>query len=139
MRGLAQGGPAGTPGGLEAEVDAMIVVIVGDWRVQAISWRPSGADPATVRARRRRGGAFLDALVHPFRDAGRKLETVVVYDPISPSDGVCTYVRDHPAALLAVSSHARTGLARIVWGSTAAAIVNRSASPVLVVPRVEEP
>lgn len=45
------------------------------------------------------------------------------------------YLLDNPAFHLVVSSHARTGLSRIVFGSAAAAIVHHNTAPVLVVPR----
>jgi nucleotide-binding universal stress UspA family protein len=79
--------------------------------------------------------AFLDNLVEPFRSQGHELVAVPWYDPVSPAEGLHTYLREHPAFLVAVSSHARVGLTRVVFGSTAAAIVHRSPSPVLVVPR----
>jgi nucleotide-binding universal stress UspA family protein len=79
--------------------------------------------------------AFLDNFVEPFRRQGDELTAVPWYDPVSPAEGMHAYLREHPAFLVVVSSHARAGLARIVFGSTAAAIVHRSPSPVLVVPR----
>ncbi len=60
--------------------------------------------------------------------------TEVVYDPISPADGIRTYLDQHPAGLVAVTTHARTGLARAVFGSQAASIVRVSPVPVLTVP-----
>jgi nucleotide-binding universal stress UspA family protein len=78
---------------------------------------------------------FLDRLVAPLREAGHPVETLALYDPISPAEGLEQHLKNHPASLVVVSSHARTGLARLVFGSVAAAIVRRSPSPVLVVPR----
>jgi nucleotide-binding universal stress UspA family protein len=79
--------------------------------------------------------AFLAQLLAPLQDDGAEVEGVAIYDPISPADGVVTYMEDHPQYLLVVSSHAREGIARLVFGSTAAAIVHRSRAPVLVAPR----
>ncbi|MCU1462136.1 MAG: hypothetical protein JWO37_2211 [Acidimicrobiales bacterium] len=79
--------------------------------------------------------AFLDAQVAPLRGEGEDVETQVVWDPISPAAGLAVFLRDDPAFLLVIASHARTGLARAVFGSVAAAIVRTSPSPVLVVPR----
>jgi nucleotide-binding universal stress UspA family protein len=79
--------------------------------------------------------AFLDGLVAPARRQGHKVEALPLYDPISPASGLELYLRDNPATLVVVASHARTGPTRIVFGSEAAAIVRRSPSPVLVVPR----
>jgi nucleotide-binding universal stress UspA family protein len=64
-----------------------------------------------------------------------EVETKAIYDSISPSVGLCSYLRDRPAWLVAVGSHARTGVERLVFGSVAAAIVRCSLVPVLVVPR----
>jgi nucleotide-binding universal stress UspA family protein len=77
--------------------------------------------------------AYLASVVR-----GLAVTTRAVYDPVGPVDGVISYVEEHPAAMLAVASHARTGAARFLLGSTAAAIVRRSPYPVLVVPRRED-
>ena len=79
--------------------------------------------------------AFLEGLVAPVRQQGHKVEALPLYDPISPASGLELYLRDNPATMVVVASHARTGPTRIVFGSEAAAIVRRSPSPVLVVPR----
>ena len=78
---------------------------------------------------------FLDRLVAPLREQGQEVETLALFDPISPAEGLEIYLKEHPASLVVVSSHARTGPTRLVFGSVAAAIVRRSPSPVLVVPR----
>ena len=62
------------------------------------------------------------------------LETFVVYDPISAADGMKDYLAAHPTGLIAVTSHLRDPLARLVLGSGAADIVHTSTAPVLVVP-----
>lgn len=79
--------------------------------------------------------AFLEQLVEPARRQGHKVETLALYDPISPASGLELYLRDNPVTMVVVASHARTGPTRIVFGSEAAAIVRRSPSPVLMVPR----
>ena len=56
------------------------------------------------------------------------------YDPISPASGVRTYLDQNPAGLIAVTTHARTGLRRVLLGADAAAIVHASTAPALVVP-----
>ena len=78
---------------------------------------------------------FLDGLVAPLREQGQEVETLALFDPISPAEGLEAHLKEHPASLVVVSSHARTGPTRLVFGSVAAAIVRRSPSPVLVVPR----
>ena len=62
------------------------------------------------------------------------LETVVVYDAVSAAAGMKDYLHAHPAGLIAVTSHVRDQLARLVFGSGAADIVHTSTAPALVVP-----
>lgn len=57
--------------------------------------------------------AFLEDLVEPIRDQRPDVETVAVYDPISPAEGVRRYLRDDPAFLLVVSSRPHSGPARV--------------------------
>jgi nucleotide-binding universal stress UspA family protein len=77
---------------------------------------------------------FLRVLATRVRKRYDAVETRALYDPVSVAEGMRTYLREHPAQLLVVSSHARTGLQRAVFGSDAADIVRMSPSPVLVVP-----
>jgi nucleotide-binding universal stress UspA family protein len=79
--------------------------------------------------------AFLEGLVAPIHQQGHKAEALALYDPISPASGLDLYLRGNPATMVVVASHAQSGPTRIVFGSEAAAIVRRSPSPVLVVPR----
>ena len=62
------------------------------------------------------------------------LETVVVYDPISPGDGMKDYLGSHPAGLVVVTSLLRDPVDRLLHGSGAAGIVQTATAPVLVVP-----
>jgi nucleotide-binding universal stress UspA family protein len=89
---------------------------------------------------RRRHGPDEDADGYVRRVAERwavelpGLETSVVYDPISPGDGMKDYLSSHPAGLVAVTSRLRDPLGRLVHGSGAAGIVQSSTAPVLVIP-----
>jgi nucleotide-binding universal stress UspA family protein len=82
---------------------------------------------------------YLEAAAAPLRSEGHAVETCAVYDPVSPAAGVRDYVWQHPASLVAVASHARTGTARLLLGSVAAEIVGSVVSPVLVIPRPDAP
>jgi nucleotide-binding universal stress UspA family protein len=62
------------------------------------------------------------------------VDTRVVYDPIGPGQGLQSYQDEQPTGLIAVTTHARTGLNRAVFGAGAAAMVHWSRSPALVVP-----
>lgn len=47
-------------------------------------------------------------------------------------EGIVEHLRDSDAALVAISTHGATGLARLVAGSVAMGVVHRSPCPVLV-------
>jgi nucleotide-binding universal stress UspA family protein len=77
---------------------------------------------------------FLAALVEPHLAAGRDLEAVVRYDPVSVWGGLYRYLLDRPAMLLVVNTRSWTSRRRLALGSVSATIVRHSPSPVLVVP-----
>ena len=51
----------------------------------------------------------------------------------SPADEICSEARDWGADVVVLSTHGRTGLARLVLGSVANQVVNHSCCPVLLV------
>jgi nucleotide-binding universal stress UspA family protein len=77
---------------------------------------------------------FLSVLATRARKQHEPVETRALYDPTGVAEGLRTFLREHPAQLVVISSHARTGLQRAVFGSVAANLVRVSPSPVLVVP-----
>jgi nucleotide-binding universal stress UspA family protein len=89
---------------------------------------------------RRRFGPEADAdqyiteLATKWSDAAIDVSGQVVYDPISPAEGVATYLDDVPAGLITLTTHARSGFSRLFAGANAAAIVRSSVVPALVVP-----
>jgi len=79
--------------------------------------------------------AYVGRLATRWREAaGTEVDGRAVEDPIGPADGLEVHLREHPAGLVALTTHAREGLRRVVLGSGAAAIISRSSAPVLVVP-----
>jgi nucleotide-binding universal stress UspA family protein len=80
---------------------------------------------------------FLDRVVARYRAQGFEIATHAVYDPVSPVAGVHDYLLLHPAALVAVGSRPRAGVARAIFGSTASGVVRESTAPVLVIPRTD--
>lgn len=77
---------------------------------------------------------FLRVLATRARREIADVEVRALYDPVSVADGMQTFLREHPAELVVVSTHGYTGIPRAVFGSVAADIVRVSPSPVLVVP-----
>jgi nucleotide-binding universal stress UspA family protein len=100
-------------------------------------------EPVTGGPTRRRFGpdgdaeGVLDALVEPFRAGGRRVDTIVRYDPVSVWSGLYRSLLDHPPSLVVTNTRSRAGLRRLVFGSVAATIVRHSPCPVLVVPRTD--
>lgn len=81
---------------------------------------------------------YVERLADQWRDAAMAVDTHVVYDPIGPAPGLQVYLDQQPAGLIAVTTHARTGLRRALLGASAAAMVRSSTIPVLVVPLTDQ-
>jgi nucleotide-binding universal stress UspA family protein len=78
---------------------------------------------------------FVEEVVAPLRTRASRIDARAVYDPISPASGLRHYLRDHPAALVAVGGRLRHGFKRSALGSISAAMIRQSFAPTLVVPR----
>jgi len=77
---------------------------------------------------------YIEELAQRWRSVVPDLSAQVVYDPIGPGRGIEAHLRGEPADLVAVTTHARTGLERVLLGSGAANVIQHSTAPVLVVP-----
>jgi nucleotide-binding universal stress UspA family protein len=98
---------------------------------------PVPAPMGSGLARRRFGPdgdpeGFLESLITEPRARGAAVSARVLWDPISPADGVRAFLREHPTTLVIVDTHASRGVARMFTGSVAASIVHTSPAPVLV-------
>jgi len=78
--------------------------------------------------------AYVERLGDKWSGGAVPVDTQVVYDPIGAGQGLQAYQDQHPTGLIAVTTHARTGLQRVVFGAGAAGMVYWSRTPVLVVP-----
>lgn len=65
---------------------------------------------------------------------GLAIDVHLEEDPIGVVDGVRSYLAKHPAGLVVVAAHVRTGVDRLVHGSTAAGISASSSIATLVIP-----
>lgn len=77
---------------------------------------------------------YIDELVERWQGRAADVNGEVVLDPISPASGLRTHLAQEPAGLVAVTSHVRSGIKRVMLGATAASIVHASEAPCLVVP-----
>jgi nucleotide-binding universal stress UspA family protein len=78
-------------------------------------------------------GNYLGSLVQRWQRPGLQVRGRTVHDD-SPARAIVGLVEDAPAGLLVVTTHARTGLPRMAFGSVTTAVVRSSPLPVLVVP-----
>ena len=77
---------------------------------------------------------YVQRLGERWAGAAVPVDTHVVYDPIGPGQGIQAYQDQEPTGLIAVTTHARTGLRRVVLGAGAADMVHWSRTPALVIP-----
>ena len=76
---------------------------------------------------------YIEALVEQWGDVA-DVDGEVVRDPIGPASGLRAHLDQRPAGLVAVTTHARSGMQRALLGATAASIVHASVVPCLVAP-----
>jgi nucleotide-binding universal stress UspA family protein len=77
---------------------------------------------------------YVAGLAQQWQLDGVEVTGAVEYDPIGPAAGLAAHLERQPAGLVAVTTHARAGLARLVLGSSSASIMHASVAPVIVVP-----
>ena len=98
--------------------------------------------PTAVRAARgqaRYGGhaepaTYIEELVERLRSQLPDVDGEVVRDPIGAAGGIRAHLDRRPAGLVALTTHARSGLQRVMLGAAAASIVHASVAPCLVSP-----
>lgn len=79
-------------------------------------------------------------LLEPILDAAEKAEVESVEAVVEgrPHEKLVDYIEDNDIDLVVMGSHGKTGLSRILLGSTAEKVVRHSPAPVLTVPEREE-
>lgn len=74
---------------------------------------------------------YLDTWVDTFRDKGLAADKILLRG--LPVDGIIRAGEETNADLIAMTSQGRTGLAQVVYGSTASGVLNRVSRPLLLV------
>jgi nucleotide-binding universal stress UspA family protein len=97
---------------------------------------PAPLEPDRHARRYGGGGAesYVEALVRRWQGHAPEVNGRVVKDPIGPPSGIRAHLDREPAGLVAMTTHARSGMQRLRLGAAAASIVHASTSPCLVVP-----
>ncbi len=101
------------------ELDPMIVGVIDPAKV------PAGFGPASEN----------NAVARMADSMGILTKRPVSYDTLhgsDPADAIVDYARGYNAAMIALATHARTGIDRVFHDSVAMAVVRRASCPVLV-------
>jgi nucleotide-binding universal stress UspA family protein len=77
---------------------------------------------------------YIGELVEQWRSNAPDTDGEVRRDPIGPAGGIWLHLDQRPAGLVAVTTHARSGVQRVLLGAAAAGIVEASVAPCLVAP-----
>jgi nucleotide-binding universal stress UspA family protein len=88
-------------------------------------------DDALFRQLQDEARAYLEGTAQRLRARGSEVRTRLVIHP-QPAGAILDEVRAGPIDLIALATHGRTGLARLLLGSTADKVVRGAAVPVLV-------
>jgi nucleotide-binding universal stress UspA family protein len=78
--------------------------------------------------------SYVEGLAKQFAEHAPEVRGEVVRDPIGVASALKTYLDQRPAGLVALTTHARAGMQRVLFGATGASIVYASTAPCLVVP-----
>jgi nucleotide-binding universal stress UspA family protein len=99
-----------------------------------VAWAATlpGTDPAQAQVRAvEEAEAYLNGVVHRLAEQAIRAEIAVPYD--RPAEGILAEIALRHADLVVMSTHGRSGLGRVVYGSVAEAVLVRSPAPVLLV------
>lgn len=77
---------------------------------------------------------YVEHLVQTWRNQLPATDGEVLRDPIGPASAIRLHLDQRPAGLVAVTTHARSGMQRALMGAVAASIVHASVAPCLVAP-----
>jgi nucleotide-binding universal stress UspA family protein len=78
--------------------------------------------------------SYIGSLVQQWSGRLPGSDGEVVRDPIGAANGIRIHLDQRPAGLVAVTTHARSGMQRALLGAQAASIVRASVAPCLVAP-----
>lgn len=103
----------------------------------AIEDAPEPLRPEQHRSRYGKGvspESYVDALVQRWSGALADIDGEVIRDPVGVAGAIRTHLDQRPASLVALTTHARSGLQRVLLGAQAAHIIHASVTPCIVVP-----
>jgi nucleotide-binding universal stress UspA family protein len=87
-------------------------------------------DPSTFDAQLEGAKTYLEGVAGRLRAAGR--DVAVESELGSPATGIARLAQERDVDAIAMATHGRTGLARVVLGNTATGVVQLATTPILV-------
>ena len=75
---------------------------------------------------------YLEKVAEPLRKQGVNVKTAVVERDVT-ADAIVEYAEENDIDLIAMTTHGRSGLSRLVFGSVAESVVRHAPCPVLLV------
>jgi nucleotide-binding universal stress UspA family protein len=127
----ALGVAAGLAETLSAELHLLQVVEPIEYLYAGLYGGPAVYFPDSAEAELKQADAYLEALAAPLRAGG---QTVVVHTAIgSAAATIAELARAQAIDLVAMATHGRGGLARLVLGSVATGVLQRAHLPLLLV------
>lgn len=110
---------------------ALSIVTVTDGNSPAAGRRTADVRYGSAGTARR----YVDELVEHWTDSAPVVDGLAIRDPIGAASGLAAHLlHQRPTGLVAVAAQARSGMQRLLLGSTSATIVRTSRTPCLVVP-----
>ncbi len=86
---------------------------------------------ALVEAAAARARSYLETAAKSLRDRG--LQVQYVTERGSPGEGIVRYAKANEVDLIAIATHGRSGLRRLVFGSVADQVLRESGLPILLI------
>ncbi len=93
--------------------------------------RPSQAAIAEVEQEEDTAEVYLERMAQPLRDQGLEVECVSISG--TPGEVIIGYAEEENIDLIALATHGRGGLGRLVVGSVADFVLRKTGKPVLLV------
>ncbi len=97
-----------------------------------ISYPASGLDPSELSdAELEDAAAYLAKVADRLRAMNIKVDTAAPED--DPSDAIVNYAQEHGIVLIAMTTHGRSGLGRLILGSVADDVLRKATCPLLLI------
>ncbi|MDY6835665.1 MAG: universal stress protein [Chloroflexota bacterium] len=75
--------------------------------------------------------AYLENVAQPLREKGLSVESVALQG--LPGDAIVAYAQENQIDVVAIATHGRSGLGRLVFGSVAEHVLKESGLPILLI------